>query len=425
MPNHKPITPEDDHELIRIIMAYLHGEKIETIKFQLKTRCNESDIACKHLYALITSNNKNIDYAETIRNILHELSEKQVDIYLNAPNLYEALIKLSIQHPHLMYLITLIDKAKPARNWPLYFITAAGVSAATSFFFYLKENIVQVKAWYAQTFPVVNRWLHNTVHLLTTTPLFGILSRLIPLIQSWYQAINDGSISHTSKLIKLGFNTITHSLPIMGYVLCYLAAGVMTVPAVALFITGASLEVIESLYTLIQNELERGKKNQIHAADYFSATTNARADNVQEWNRYKFLIQFVANLLLMASVVIWCVFPPSLVIAIPCMVFGWLVVLAKDTLLVRAEDEYADALQKNIREISTAHTREINAVNTFLFKQPLPQIQKSPTIQKNASEQSRGNPASLAEVGFFMPKRANIQPHNREPSDIAKNFGYN
>ena len=305
--------------------------------------------------------------------IPHTTDKDQIHHYKSCHNLYDVLKTLEITHPRLSVLIDKIDETTPARNWWVYLLVAAGLTATTGIVFYLKENFSLVTAWYERTLPIVVRWLNNTVYLLSKTPLIGILFLGIPLIKSWYQGIVDGSIRDSNKLVKLLFKTAVNTLPIIGYVLCYLAAGAMTVPAVALFITGAVIDVIETLYTVIHDEIKRYLNPLAPATEYHSASTKICSDNAHERNLYIFLVKFSATLLATASVVVWCVFPPSLVIALTCLIFSCLVDLAKHSLITNLTNNYANALQSDLKDIcdrySSQHHTEADVENMLLKQQ--------------------------------------------------------
>ena len=293
----------------------------------------------------------------------HTAQPSEINDYKSCQNLYDVLKTLEKKHPHLTVLIEKINDARPPRNWWLYLLFATGMTAITGFMIYLKENFDVVRAWYERTLPIVSRLLNNTVYLLSKTPLIGVISHGLPLIWSWYQAIKDGSITEAKKIIQLSFQTIEHTLPIVGYLLCYLAAGVMTGPAVALFITGATIEILASLYDLIYHQVEPWFNPLAPATEYHSAKAMTYANNARERNLYTSLIKIVSNLLTTASIVVWCLFPPSLTVALICMLFSTLVNMTKASLVSRIQTNSANALQADLKDISdqynvSHHTEE-------------------------------------------------------------------
>jgi len=355
-------------------------------------------------------------------------TDQNYNDYVTSRSLYDALKKLSIQHPHLTHLIKLIDETKPDYNWPLYFIFAAGLTAGSGIFWYVKENIGLVKAWYERSLPIISRLLGDTVYLLRNTPLIGVLFNAVPLTYLWSQAIVDGSILSSKGLIKLGFKTAEFGLPIIGYVLCYLAAGAMTVPALAVFITGALLNVVETLYTLICNELDRIKNPLAPSSDYYSEKDNLCADNFKKRSRFVFMVNFVANLLLAASVVVWCVFPPSLMIALPCMTFAWLVGKAKTSLLAKTGKENADALQEKLLDIyknkytPPLHTAVPKSGKSSLFSVVTENMALRKQLEQKTwrEEGYKACIADLAKHGLFKSSpTANVPSNDADMSETA------
>ena len=281
----------------------------------------------------------------------------------SSENLYDALKKLELKHPRLSTLIDIIDQAQPTQTWWMYLLLAAGLTAVTGFVYYLIENFAHVRRWSEKILPIVSHWFHNTINLLKKTPIVGIVSNGVLLLNAWYQAIIDGSITDTNQLIRLTFKTIEHSLPIVGYVLCYLAAGTMTIPAVSMFIASAVFDVIESLYMLIHHQVEQYFNPLPPATEYHSAAARACTDNVRQRNLYISLVTIAANLITSAAVVIWCIFPPSLIIALPCVLVSILIGFTKNSLVSHLKDSYAHSLQSDLKDIGdqyhlSTHTKK-------------------------------------------------------------------
>jgi len=304
-------------------------------------------------------------FANQIQNLITHNSESRhtpqttdlafIERCRSSYNLYDALNKLKVKHPRLSTLLDIIGQAKPAQTWWLYLLLATGLTATTGFAYYLIENFALVKTWYEKILPIVSSWFNNAVNLLKKTPIVGIVYNGLVLLNAWYQAIMNGSITDGNKLVKLSFKTLEHTLPIIGYILCYLAAGTMTIPAVAMFITGAVIDVVESLYLLIYHQVEQYIHPLPPATEYHSAAATACADNVRERNLYISLVTIAANLLTTASIVIWCIFPASLVIALPCLLVSTLVGLTKNSLISHIKNNYAHSLQSDIKDIGVQY----------------------------------------------------------------------
>ncbi len=376
----------------------------------------------KQIKELITTNTAN-------RHVPATTDIEAIQDYQRSQNLYALLKKLKNKHRHLAHLVDLIDDTKPERNWGLYFTLAAFVTAVSGVLFYLKENINSLKAWFDRILPLISQWLNNAINLLRSTPLVGILIHAIPLIQSWYRAITATSRADANKIAKLFFNTLEHTLPIAGYILCYLAAGTMTLPALSLFVIGSAIDVIETLYSVIVDASERHKNPLAPATEYYSATARARADNLYERDRYLFIINFVANIFSTATVLVWCAFPPSLMIALPCVVFGWLVGLAKQSLTSFVKDDFANTLQRELHTIHAQQYPEPNQTDTAqvnierstvaLLTEENRALRQELAQQKayfdGYKEGQRDSRSHFRAMGFFDQNKATIVQNRYQP----------
>ncbi len=385
-----------------------------------------------HLFAeqideLITSNSTN-------KHIPNTTDRNFIERCKSSKNLYGALKKLKLKHPRLSTLLNIIDEAKPTQTWWMYLLLAAGLTALTGFVYYLIENFAQVRTWIDRILPIVSNWFQNTINLLKKTPIIGIVSNAVVLLNAWYQAIMDDSITDTNQLITLTFKTAEHSLPIAGYVLCYLAAGTMTIPAVSMFIASAVFDVVESLYMLIYHQVGQYFNPLPPASEYHSATAKACADNTRQRNLYLSLVTIAANLITTAAVVIWCIFPPSLIIALPCVLVSILIGFTKNSLVSHLKDSYAHSLQSDLKDIGdqyrlSTHTKK--DIETLELRQEILELKQRnlvltterDTIQviREADQQKwmrffPNNPASSA---------ANSPLNQELGDDNEDNFSYN
>ena len=71
-------------------------------------------------------------------------------------------------------------------------------------------------------------------------------------------------------------------------------------------------------------------------------------------------INLAATVLITASVVVWCLFPPSWIITIACVVCGWLVGMSKGFATTHLTQKYANQLQRNLKEITADYSDERN-----------------------------------------------------------------
>lgn len=399
----------DDHNaLIEIVLDYLRGHKIQDIKSRLKIQVDTHVVAAKHCYEQIPNQN--------IHSILDELVVANHPLRTEAakkPHLYAALKMLSVQHPHLRFLLDLIDETKPVRNWLIYFQVAAGFIAGLSLFIYLKENVALIRAWYERVLPIAVHWLNNTRHLLLTMPVFGVLCDGIFLAHAWYQAIADGFNFNLKKFITLMFKTAEHGLPFLGYALCFLTAGVMTLPSLALIITGSVMHVVETLYTLIQDEIARINTPLAQGADYLSQKANICADNIHARGRFVFMVNFIATALLATAIIIWCVFPPSLFVAAACFVFSRIVDAIRHTILSRTEKENAEALQS---EVASLYKQKQEPPTQTAEPEPTPALRPASKTTPQALKPQTSLEYSCWGFFRFCPtdRTPNNEPNNSE-----------
>lgn len=345
---------------------------------------------------------------------------QQIEYYKSHSNLYLALKSVSKQHTHLNALIDVINETTPEQNWLLSLLSVTGLIAITAgFIYFLKENIEQVQLWLEQTISLLDQWINNALHLIRSTPLIGILSHGLPLLNAWYQLLFSNTPTDGNRVITVLFKTIEHALPIVGFILCYLAAGTMTEKALTLFITGAVFEIVHTLYTVLNSEYNR-QVNPLppsSAGDYHSIVATLRADNQYEQGLWTFLIKFFANLISTTLVVIWCVYPPTLAIALSCSAIGALVGQIKSMSLSYLKNHYAEQLQQNI--CNTRERLNMNMTNNGIeqYEQMIHELsQENQTLQRTILELQELNQRSYQE-GFRV---GHTQGFNQSINNVTK-----
>jgi hypothetical protein len=246
----------------------------------------------------------------------------------------------------------------------------------------------------------MDQWINNALHLIRSTPLIGILSHGLPLLNAWYQLLFSNTPTDGNRVITVLFKTIEHALPIVGFILCYIAAGTMTEKALTLFITGAVFEIVHTLYTVLNSEYNR-QVNPLApsvAEDYHSIVANLRADNQYEQGLWTFLIKFFANLISTTLVVIWCVYPPTLAIALSCSAIGALVGQIKSLSLSYLKNHYAEQLQQDI--CTTREQLNMNMTNNGIeqYQQMIHELsQEKQTLHRTIIELQEQNQSRYQE----------------------------
>lgn len=329
-------------------------QKIQSLP-HYRTRCN-TDSRHKEEQSLYLSaeNIKNFIAPFTDHSPLTAEQKKQIDNYLDSPNLYTALKKLQPRHPHVAVFCELIEGTKTERPWWRYFLIATSLTAISSTLFYLKDHIGVVEALFEQTLPLISDLLNNTIYLLRTTPLIGVATNGFHLSYTWYQAIIDGSLSDSTKSIKLCFKTLGHLLPIAAYTLSYLAAGSMTIPAMFMFIMAAGIEIIKNIIDIRLLSIEQQNAPLAPASDYNSAVNKVRAETAYNRDLALFNTNLIAHIAITISVITWRVLPPNLHVSLPCVIFAWCATMTKDLRLIAINNSSANQLQTGIDSIYNA-----------------------------------------------------------------------
>lgn len=358
------INEADDVVLVEIILNYLAGRPNSLIKGELADQCTRG-ISCKQRYEQIVPRTMTqiMKYDDCVQSILDALSvpeEKQAS-YKKSPNLYALLKKLEPKYRHLTYLIDLIDETKPTTSWAKPFLFTALATAGSAILLSFKKKYVAELSLLAKKATVHFLYgLQRTLRLVKNTPLLGILINGVALLWAWYQAFSDGLWLDHDKGSTLFLKTVENTFPIIGYLLCFFAAGVMTTPALSLFIIGSAIDAIGGLYSFVRHEIEQRLEPVPEGVTYPLETARARVAILRKRDLSMLLVNLVATGLITASVVVWCLFPPSWIITASCVAFGWLVGMFKLLSTAHLKQTYADSMQQNLKHLTEAFSSQAN-----------------------------------------------------------------
>lgn len=353
------INELDNFALVDTVLDYLSGVSNSRIKAALDEQCEEKGIACKQRYAQITTCTRNYDACvELVLNALF-VPEDDRRTYRTAPNLYVLLKKLEPRYRHLTHLIRLIDQSNPPKSWAKPFLVVAFMIAGSALLLSFKKKYVTHLSLFAQKATVHLLYgLQRTLRLVKNTPLLGILINGIALLWAWYQAFSDGLGLDHDKASILFSKTIENAFPIVACLLCFFAGGVMTTPAMALFIVGSAIDAVVGLYAFIKHERESLPTQDLEEPGYYFETARARVAILRQRDISILLVNLAATALITASVVIWCVFPPSWIITASCVAFGWLVGMFKLLSISHLNHTSANYMQQVLKEITNEHLPE-------------------------------------------------------------------
>lgn len=345
-------------------LVYIDKHKVMSAPIPLRN----VDLLTSNLDALKTSKDQSSIHltAKQIEHFITRNTESEhippttdlelIKTYYDSPNLYVALTRIKRKHRHLELFVESIHDIKPENYWMPYLKYGALFAVFAAVFYYLKEHINLFTAWFERTMPLISQWLSQAAHILKNMPLIGMAWQGVPLTYAWYRMLFVESPSTDwDQSIKLFFKTIEHGFPIIGYLMCYFAAGAMTVPAISMFIAGSAIEIVHSIYIVLHDEFERSNNPPAPGTEYFSKTTKTRADNLYERGLWVSLTKFIANIFITTLAVILYVYPPSMVISVFCVVAGGIVGFIKNTTLDHIKSTYAHALQQNIKQIDAAY----------------------------------------------------------------------
>lgn len=354
------ISERDDLALINVIFDYLEGKSNSRIKAALDEQCERGGIACKQRYEQILARMDSTRYNNYVLSILKVLSvpedQDKRKMYLDSPNLYVLLKKLEPKYRHLTQLIHLIDEAKPSKSWAKPFLVTALMIAGSAVLLSFKKEYVTRLSLFAKKATVHFLYgLQRTLRLVKNTPLLGLLINGVALLWAWYQAFSDGLGLDHDKASKLFLKIVENTFPIISYLLCFFAGGVMTIPALSLFIIGSAIDAVGELYTFIRHELEQRFEPIPEGDTYYLETARLRVAILRKRDVSMLLINLVATGLITASVVVWCLFPPSWIITVSCVVFGWLVGMFKLLSTAHLKHTYANRMQTELNEVTISY----------------------------------------------------------------------
>jgi hypothetical protein len=381
-------TQEQRDDLKKIVLDYLvHGSDLDNVGWLLKNRSTKyknNFSSCKKLFQAVPISVKEALDDPLIIAILASTEDPDGDknarlrrkLLNKSRNLFELLTNIYHRGNHqLGHLLKLIESTYPQRNWTLSFILGAFLTAGFAGVFYFKpEYGDNILSWLRQTFPTVLKWIGKTFSLLKNIPLLGVAWHAAFLIGDWIYTFKKGTA--TFKLNRLLFNTLNAGFIITAYSLTYLAMGIMTAPAAILLILGSgTIDVLGSAFNLwyVPKPIPLSKEQKEswkHVAAY------ERANNLYRQLWRSFWVKLGAAILITAAVILWYSLPPTLILSLSCLVFGWLVTLARVSILRTSKIEHAQKLQASIHAIEVRKTPDLVPCVTYEQKELAKQVAK-------------------------------------------------
>jgi hypothetical protein len=365
-----PIPTQQSEELKDIVIKYLQGQSIRTVKIRLSEVSEACDRGGKDLFKSLPINPSlaNDKFIVAILGSLNikrsEMDSSQYEKLISkSQNVHELLTLLYHDgYHHVGYLLTLIEKTKPPRNWANIFILGTLLSGGLGIFAYFKNEYIDAAiAWATETFPNVINWLGRTFSLLRNVPLLGIINTSLNLTWVWYSTFSNGTTTTQYKLQNLLFKTLTAGFAIGAYYLTFLAGGVLPFLAAVLFVLGSSIDVIKGVYNYFQtqNELLSLLPVLDNEHSWEELAELERAKNLRYRSLQSVWVKLAAAILTTIAVIVWNFSPPNLILTVSCMVVMTLISMTKRTLLSGIQENYAHRLQKNIRDLNAYPSPEL------------------------------------------------------------------
>ncbi|MDX2345618.1 MAG: hypothetical protein QNK11_01895 [Legionella sp.] len=310
-------------------------------------------------------------------------------------------------HGHLLDFHHLIQDIKPTKDWsvPLFFTTF--VSASTAIYFYFSpEQLLAFERLVAKTVVMLSELLEATFSILRNIPLVLLIYNAICIPHATYKTIyHDTFRAPQKRLQKWVTNTVPSIFSLVSYALCFAANGVFTPLAVSFFIASSFIAVFNSFFNLFQ-------LTKLGEAPKHNAPFNEKADYLRQQERLDrtrstIKVNLTASVLISAAVLIWGLFPPSLLIMVGSILFINLVGFTKNFVLQRIHSDGAEELQITLMETLKESTppqetpNESANISRHQVQNKLSQIKKelrtlNTALLQHSMFNSEGEPANDA-----------------------------
>ena len=351
-------------KLKEIVIQFLQGEPIGVIKIRLQVECTEWDKNCTYLYKSMPLDPENDPF---IQAILGSLNIKKSNyramghyekLLAKSKNYHELLKNLyHDDYQHVGDLLTLIDDARPKRNWTIPLIAGTLSGALVALVVYLnKKTVMAFSDWLTHRFPVGASWIKKTFTLLRNVPLAGIIYSGLGLMLSWYRTFVNGTMTTATKLTRLCFKTLTAGLDISAYTLSFFAAGAMSIPGALLSVLSSSTDVFQGVFSWFHSRQAMHKLTQQRPqpnsdSDWATLAEHERCKSIHQRSLSSFMTRLGAAIFKTIAIGIWCFSPPNFFITVCCLSFIALTMLISRTIILSINEASADALQKTIKKI--------------------------------------------------------------------------
>lgn len=416
------------NKLIDVIYHYLDGQDLAITRQKLATLSQENHMDVKKLYqSLVVYPHLETQLLTTLR-----VPKQYQKHYKKKPNLYELLTHLhqdGYGHGHLKYLLTLIEDTqyKPYKNLQITgSLLAVVLSIATLFYFkpkYFRATLQLISKALPQLLIKIGKKIAGVPAGLT---LVGMVYTSALYLYFLYRTFSYGVSNFNQKFFDLFFRTSATALSLAGYTLCFLASGAASPLTAILFISGSAVDVVESLFTYCTIRFKSLPERNSLEQTWNVLSNHARKESQQNHAGKELVVKLTAALMITALVTIWCIFPPSLLITLGCLISIGVVGFIKSSILNRLDANHTAKLQSTLQSIKQElHKNTLNeslvtanSMKPVLSTSPTAPVYK-PVIQKDMSTPLKH------QNRFFSPALAKKDEQERHDLNSSTVCGMN
>lgn len=373
-----------DFKLRQILIDYSKGESLAVVEDTIRQHVDGEKNGYKLYNKIYGYRNGNNNPEE-----IHPLTIEFLRLYgidpsddefslLVSLSLYQMITRLKGRHGHLDKLHSIIHQVHEPKKWTKTIILTILFCTGIGLFLYFYPHLFWMFIdWFMQAFPQFVKWLCVIFTEVRSVAIIGIAWQSSVLIYTWYNTFKYGPNPSPDSLRSLAFKTLGIAMNISGNVLMYLAHGALGPIAAVLFIACSFMDVLETIYLLfvkyespqidfsesVRHAHLKFKSRQINLETPLTAelsARNIRLDNMRERDLNILWIKLAATALITISIILWCTMPSGIVLSLCFLVFGLLVNLAKDLIIKRITDRYAESLQKGLRVVYKNESKELS-----------------------------------------------------------------
>ena len=254
------------------------------------------------------------------------------------------------------YLKNIIDKTSYDINPAWYFLSLSSIISAcstTGLALLYTDKLADSCSWTTQDMPawILDKFLWAAKH----GPVLGLGFHSIILVYTLWYGLSHDEKQSTCKWEKITSETIRLSMILLGHILniCLIACPWLFIAAVIIEGTEAGYEYFTMPWQLVQDE-------SMSAHDFICLK------NQHDLLCQQRLCHLIVAILLVACVVCWNLFPPSLALSLACVLFIAVVVITRECIKAQLSTCAGANLQNELSELRWCNILSVNSVPQFL-----------------------------------------------------------